>query len=44
LAPSSHGQSKRHTFRIAVAALAVETSLDAATATKVLISNTLGPA
>ena len=33
-----------HTFRIADAALAIETSLDAGTATKVLISNTLGPA
>ena len=33
-----------HTFRIADAALAIKTSLDAGTATKVLISNTLGPA
>ena len=33
-----------HTFRIADAALAIKTSLDARTATKVLISNTLGPA
>ena len=31
-----------HTFRIADAALAIKTSLDAGTATKVLISNTLG--
>jgi threonine dehydrogenase-like Zn-dependent dehydrogenase len=33
-----------HTFRISDAALAINTSLDAGTATKVLISNTLGPA
>jgi len=33
-----------HTFRIADAALAIKTSLDAGNATKVLISNTLGPA
>ena len=33
-----------HTFRIADAALAIKTSLDAGTATKVLISNALGPA
>jgi threonine dehydrogenase-like Zn-dependent dehydrogenase len=33
-----------HTFRIADAALAIKTSLDAGRATKVLISNTLGPA
>jgi threonine dehydrogenase-like Zn-dependent dehydrogenase len=32
-----------HTFRIADAALAMKTSLDAGNATKVLISNTLGP-
>lgn len=32
-----------HTFRIADAALAITTSLDADNATKVLISNTLGP-
>ncbi len=32
-----------HTFRVADAALAVETSLDAANATKVLISNVLAP-
>ena len=32
-----------HTFRVADAALALETSLDAGTATKVLISNTLAP-
>ena len=32
-----------HTFRIADAALAIETSLDADNATKVLISNVLGP-
>jgi threonine dehydrogenase-like Zn-dependent dehydrogenase len=31
-----------HTFRVADAALAIKTSLDAATATKVLISDTLG--
>jgi hypothetical protein len=33
-----------HTFRIADAALGIKTSLDVGTATKVLISNTLGAA
>ena len=32
-----------HTFRVADAALALETALDADNATKVLISNVLGP-
>ncbi len=32
-----------HTFRVADSALALETALDADNATKVLISNVLGP-
>jgi L-iditol 2-dehydrogenase len=40
----SFAEMVSHTFRVADAALALETALDADKATKVLISNVLGPA